>query len=402
MDDLEAPEEWDEKLLDVLPAPYEAGEWPDGIAQRMPEIEKQLQREHVIDLTGESTEWVVYSALTRARYERIGYILHPDFESMYADNYYSEIAHRDGVVINGRGLGFRHNHPTNGRTAIDDVYAQQNRPAAYRQGLATYRKLTQGTRVIAMCFPGETFSHRVASSITKLLRYLDQGPRFIAEEYWFHCSNVYRTRIELAAHVTSGGEIEGTGARPDLIYWQDDDNPVAPEHFEMLLATLDAHPAYGIVAGWCWCDTGDYEDQPFRMSCGRQGPNLECEFFGVEEYLKLKASGKLAITSDDVAPDAVWSGFPVVLMRASVLETLGWRAFKPMLGEDFVREFTSEDTTFFYRAHQAGIKTAIDLRVKVPHFKLRAIEPQILPASERDKFMELVKSVEQAEVPVPV
>ena len=44
--------------------------------------------------------------------------------------------------------------------------------------------------------------------------------------------------------------------------------------------------------------------------------------------------------------------------------------------------FTSEDTSFFYNAKQAGMKFAVDLRVKVPHMKLRAIEPQYVAKRE--------------------
>lgn len=364
MDDLVAPDRWDQKLLALIPRAY---------------------GEFVIDLTGEDSDWIVYSAMTRKRYERYGYVLSPEFESMSADNYYSWVAHRDGVVINGRGLGFRHNHPIFGRGITDEVYAQQNNPRAYRQGYATFRRLTDGARVISFLIPGEWFPHRVVFGLFEAMEYLWMKG-FIVERFGAHTSNVYATRIELADATRTHG------IPADFILSVDDDNVLTAEHLDMLIADADKYPDIDIFTGWCWCDTGDYETNPFRMSCGRQGPNLECQFFSVEDYLKLQAAGKLAITSDDLAPDAFWSGFPVVLMRGSVLEKLGLESFLPMLGKQFHRGFTSEDTTFFYRAHQAGIKSAVDLRVKVPHLKLRAIEPQILPAAEREQVLRFLGS----------
>ena len=72
-----------------------------------------------------------------------------------------------------------------------------------------------------------------------------------------------------------------------------------------------------------------------------------------------------------------------------------------MLG-DYHRGFTSEDTTWFRRAHEAGLKFAVDLRVKVPHLKLRAIEPQIIPAEYRDRIGEYLDLVEKTLRPAAV
>ena len=97
----------------------------------------------------------------------------------------------------------------------------------------------------------------------------------------------------------------------------------------------------------------------------------------------------MLITSDDIAPDAFWSGFPVVLMRYSALEKLGARAFLPLLRPDVKHGFTSEDTSFFYNAHKAGLKSAVHLSVQVPHLKVRSIYPQYIAESEREKVLEV-------------
>ncbi len=64
--------------------------------------------------------------------------------------------------------------------------------------------------------------------------------------------------------------------------------------------------------------------------------------------------------------------------------------------------FTSEDTTFFYRAHEAGMKFGVDMRVKVPHLKLRAIEPQYLPGVKRAEVLKAQGKTlgQREEVPV--
>lgn len=39
---------------------------------------------------------------------------------------------------------------------------------------------------------------------------------------------------------------------PELFLWIDDDNPVTAEHFDQLLAGLDAKPEADGIFGWCW------------------------------------------------------------------------------------------------------------------------------------------------------
>lgn len=391
-DDIEPPAHWDTLLLEA---------WRTGADQHgygsLNDGEPNLDAEAVIVCsTGLSREreleLMMCGAVTRATFERRGYCVHPDFESMYADNYYAWENRRDEAagrlkVIERLNIHFKHN-----RVEADEVYEQQNRRDAYRHGLRTFRRLTQGTRLIALCLPGETFSFRYMFAMFATRDYL-QAANFIVEDYGAHTTNVYSTRIELADAVIQ------RGMSPEFVLWVDDDNVISPENASMLIADLDAHPELDWVAGCCWCDTGDYENHPFVLSFGRQGPKLECNLFGVEDWCKFQAAKKLSVTSDDVAPDALWSGMPVVLMRGSMLERLGWEAFKPMLG-DYHRGFTSEDTTFFYRAHQAGIKGAVDLRVMVPHLKLRGIQPQILPASEREKVLEYMAALEKTFAPV--
>lgn len=395
-DDLFPPEHWDTLAIEALGADTQrylyAGSKQGGLGEVVIRCSSGSPRDKELTIAGFTSH---------SRYERIGYCLSPEFSSgICADDYFDWELRRDEraglvTVIERQDIQFEHRHPIFGKGTMDESYGQQNAAANYRQGFATFKRLTEGTRVIACCFPGKEFGHWVASSISKLLRHLDRRG-FIVEDYWAHTSNVYVTRIELADAVMGGGQLAGGGARPDLVYSQDHDNPVTPEQIDALIADLDGHPELDIVVGWCWCDTGDYEQQSFRMSCGRQGEALLCKSFTLEDIARAEQSGRPAITSDDIAPDAFWSGFPVVLMRAAALEKLGWQAFLPMLG-NYKRGFTSEDTTFFYRAQQAGLKSAVDLRVKVPHLKVRAIEPY-LSAKERQTILDAMGA---KETPVP-
>jgi hypothetical protein len=78
--------------------------------------------------------------LSRARYERLGYALHPSYESVYSDDEFSEHAYKDGCVIDARHLVFEHRHPGMGKAADDAVYQWQNRREAYESGKANLER----------------------------------------------------------------------------------------------------------------------------------------------------------------------------------------------------------------------------------------------------------------------
>jgi hypothetical protein len=366
MDDLEAPLAWDESLVAAVRMKYD-------------ELVPQA-----IDLTGEATEWMVYGAITRALYEQQRYILYPAFESMFADNYASYCYKRDRVYVDHRDMGFRHKHPVHGTAEHDEVYAIQNRPAAYLQGQVTFNRLVHGTRTLAACFPGEAYHFSVAANQIALLHQIPALHNLSVSDYRGHCTNVYTARIGLAEQVIE------SPIKHDFVLWMDDDNYLTAEQFGMLLGDLYAHPDLDGVVGWCWCDNdndGEPDEngqvKPFVMSCGRQTADMVCNRFTLEDKQRAADVGSFLITSYDIAPDYFWSGFPVVLMRGYAQRKLGWQAFKPMLMDNVKYGFTGEDTSFFYHATRQGMKFAVDLRVKVPHIKLRAIEPQYVPMSER-------------------
>lgn len=48
--------------------------------------------------------------LTRSRYLSQGYLFYPEYESMFVDTEFTEVAYRDGVVIQAKHLLFEHHH----------------------------------------------------------------------------------------------------------------------------------------------------------------------------------------------------------------------------------------------------------------------------------------------------
>jgi hypothetical protein len=80
--------------------------------------------------------------LTRARYQEQGYLFHPEFFSMFSDNWFSECAFRDGVVIDARDrITFEHLHPAFGKAAMDETYARSNATDHYTAGKETFERL---------------------------------------------------------------------------------------------------------------------------------------------------------------------------------------------------------------------------------------------------------------------
>lgn len=59
--------------------------------------------------------------VTRAYYERVGYLLHPAYQSMFCDNDLAEHAAQTGNLIDARHIAFRHQHYVNAQRQKDKV-----------------------------------------------------------------------------------------------------------------------------------------------------------------------------------------------------------------------------------------------------------------------------------------
>jgi hypothetical protein len=124
-DDWEPPMHWDKLIL-------------ERIGDTSKPAALQVSDGHRAD------DLMCMAILTRARYLDQRYLFHPDFFSMYSDNWFSECAHRDGVVIDARDLVFEHLHPVHGKGEMDEVYARSNDVRNYKAGARHLQRLQGG------------------------------------------------------------------------------------------------------------------------------------------------------------------------------------------------------------------------------------------------------------------
>jgi hypothetical protein len=424
-DDYFPPEHWDTLLLEaILGYPIEEFTGSD------PKLNEPII---VHCATGASVErdreLMIGGAWTRPVYDLYGYILDADFESMFADNWYAFCARRDAAaglltIIERLDIQFDHRHPVFNKGQMDGVYALENRPEAYYTGHLLFQQKVSGSRIMVMCLPGESFDSNLVASRFQLTEDVKMRTRYgMVAPHWAYTTNVYQTRIELTKSALA---FPSCTKEEDLVLMCDDDNPLDFPQLQILMQDLDEHPDLSGVVAWCWCGHNEDDDGEARkwvMSCGRQDvEDLTCLRFAPEDFDRAIERGNCLISSDDVQPHAFWSGLPILLIRRSALVTLGWRSFvartaDPTLvnalllakgqvhGEalEAVMDalkwaevldsipigMTSEDTSFFFRAHELGLKFAVDIRVRVPHLKLRGIKPQYVPEREREQVEDI-------------
>jgi hypothetical protein len=79
--------------------------------------------------------------LNRARYKQQGYMFHPEFFSVYSDNWFTNQAYDDGIVIDGKDITFIHMHPAFGLGEMDETYSRSNAKQNYESGKETLHRL---------------------------------------------------------------------------------------------------------------------------------------------------------------------------------------------------------------------------------------------------------------------
>ncbi len=364
-DDMQPCPEWDARLSEA---------W----GERNP-----LTDDFVIQVSSgtgaDARDLMVLQILSRGRLTRLGYVLYPGYESMYADDEFSEHARLDKVVLDARHLLFSHTHGE-----PDAVYAHQNRAASYALGskLLSFRRSTgfgtgtpaplpaaspdpePGTSgkqmVIGLCLPGSSYSGAWLGQFIGLFSQL------IGHGYGVMCftgysSNVYVTR-GVILEVVQRSELT-----PDYLVWLDDDNILTFEHLSMLLADARQHPEAGIIAGWCWCQPDGYDAPVPKTSCGMVTMGEEPNYAD-GQFLEACAQTASLV-------EVEYTGFPALLMRSYLALGIGPQAFSPITHPALRWGAYGEDVSFCIRARQYGAKILIDPRVQVPHLKLRAVQP---------------------------
>jgi hypothetical protein len=338
------------------------------------------------DTPADARGLMVCQIFSRARYQRLGYGLYPAYDSMYADDDFSEHARLDGVVIDARHLIFPHKHPVYGHGKMDEVYQHENKSAAYEKGvqILTQRR-AQGFRssdrplempparkVIAVCLPGIQFSQHWVATWTELFGKLLS--EFVVHPIFSYSTNVYATRIAIADMV-----LKNCSPRPDYVLWIDDDNLVNSLHFRQLFDDLEQHPEYDGIAGWCWV-LANVGDSVNTTSVGN---------FGEDGGSKLWPR-ELLMAGNHHLQEFECGGFPCFLMRYSALEAVGKEAFKPRLTDTNPYGFCGEDIAFFTAAREAGLRFAVDKHVKVPHLRLGSPEPaEMLQEQQQEQMIQI-------------
>jgi len=315
--------------------------------------------------------------LSRARYEAVGYVFYPEYESMCADNDFFSMAYQDGVVIDARHLLFPHRHPmyddwkgAENDPRWDAAYQAQNRPEARKAGMEIFSRRNRSgfppaaravkRRTIVLCLPGEEFSRAYRDMILRLQGHLlVERLDFEVVPMGSYSSNVYITRDDIRRALAN------MDPAPDLCLWLDDDNLISPEQFDRLVEDLDAHPEVDGVSAWCWIYAEN--KQGFTVSCGFwAADHLHWDpmpaTFAHERGLKRFECG----------------GFPCFLMRYSAMEKAGESCFLPVVDNRLEHGLLGEDFAFFLAAEKGGANFLVDPQVRVPHLKKVSVEP-VLP-----------------------
>ena len=306
---------------------------------------------------------MVAPILFRSRYDRLGYVFYPSYESMYADNDFAEHAqfdYREGrcVIIIGNFV-LEHRHPFFQPEKMDDAYRAGNHPEAYELG----RKLLDARRAcnfgdvqqieipkrrIAICYLGETFPLRWVQAFSDLLAKLG----FVHDVQIF---SGYSTQVYLGRAAHAKGVLEMLMDQ-DYILWIDDDNPPFPDQVDQLLADLEARPEIGMVAGWTMT----------LSDCA--------SFGGIVEGKRIDADVATFLTQGPDLQRIAWTGFPMVLMRYALLKDVGYRAFLPIQegsesGNHLAFGWLGEDIGFCKVAVEKGWALFVDRRVRLEHLK---------------------------------
>lgn len=340
---------------------------------------------------------LVMPILSRERYERFGWVLYPEYESMYADNDFAQMAKRDKCIIDARHLIFPHKHWINGERQKDEQDRAQSSEQAYNEGAKLFaaRKRIGFSGIppkveapapanklpmVAFITPGSVFPAPWLAAWTNLWGYLASGNKYNITHLVGYTSNAGMVRTGLARLVMT----TDYGAPVDFVMWIDDDNTITPEQFEMLMQDLREHPEYDAVAGWTWCAKDDDAEVGYAtISCGAL-VDLEKTADGQDvRFTKIRQlTPKEVHDSPTDLIEIGYSGFPAVLMRFDLLKKAGKGMFNPYVDERCEYGFSGEDVAFFARAAvRSGARYAMDRRVKVPHYKRRAVEP--VPTAEQ-------------------
>lgn len=84
--------------------------------------------------------------MNRAAYDKLGYLYHPEYLSMFADNDLAETAKAHGMYLVADFnpvIQFEHRHYTNGKAPMDDTYRKENSRVKWDHGQRVFERRKQ-------------------------------------------------------------------------------------------------------------------------------------------------------------------------------------------------------------------------------------------------------------------
>jgi hypothetical protein len=183
--------------------------------------------------------------LTRSRYVQQGYMFHPEFFSMFSDNWFSHCAFRDGVVIDARDrITFEHVHPAFGKAEMDATYARSNDGYHYKCGDGIFRRLRDGVK-LSSAIEGWFDFRDVYDYVAKTI---PDGGNFVEVGSWKGKSAIYLAQrlrdIEKVTSLTVVDTFKGDADTGEIDVFKDFKENVQ----ESLCGYIDVIPKDSIVA----------------------------------------------------------------------------------------------------------------------------------------------------------
>ncbi|PPR36064.1 MAG: hypothetical protein CFH30_01273 [Alphaproteobacteria bacterium MarineAlpha8_Bin1] len=134
-DDLETFKDWDYSIANVT-------NWEKDTVLKITDNTEHVQQELHPHL-------IVNPAISRSRYEKFGYFVHPDFYANFSDTFLSFLAHKDDVVIEDEKIKFYHNqHKYQKQTSdhalersLDEFQWEMHKRESFLYGQETFYKL---------------------------------------------------------------------------------------------------------------------------------------------------------------------------------------------------------------------------------------------------------------------
>ena len=126
-DDTIPEKNWDEKILN-------AANWSNEIVLNTSDGTEEVDKRPYMVKT---------VILSKKRYKKLGYVLHPNFKHVYCDNFHTWISHKDDVVIQRKDIMFEHLHPSIGKSEPDEFYIKAATQEEYERGSNIFHSLVK-------------------------------------------------------------------------------------------------------------------------------------------------------------------------------------------------------------------------------------------------------------------